>query len=671
MKKIARNNFSNTHVCHALLLSLIYISISIILGMRWDSDDDAGIAYVLTMTNNNFSPFQWRLLSIILSFLFNNLPIVNWWSVNTAFALWLGAFSCCYVVFRRYTIYHAYPINIMLLLLMWICTSMQMNFTRTAAAASIGACLLLADSVLDKKQHPIEFCFGSFLLLYGASIRYQSAMICLGFLAVIGGTWLLAQKFHFKITWFIAYRKQIIGLLLAASIFFLGWGVNNLMLTPEQRTFLTYNSLRGEIEDYASLYPTFEEAKDVYSSVGFDSQALDLMINWLSEDTEVMTPHALARIGELRKVQTSYDQFIHNVISSKCHFLIMGIIICLLSFQRKSNLLRFIPPILFFVLCALTFTRIGRLPPRVFLSFLFAAVCSIVFLASEDTPVTTSPNICDCRKTKSKISVIALTFVYYISAIICLWNVTNYLSLQEFQIYHPWKQYTMAKKREKSLDIIHNDSQHLYFFDIDNRPVHMSDSYSFWEPRTIGYCENYFGLGGWDARHPHRIDVLAEHGIVNPVRALFELENTYCSYSYRLIQYLRTRYNERIAVSELFQINNVPIVKYTSPIDDMQLVSGNNTYANISEFYHVANREQSDIWYLSAQLNAPIEEDCIFYCNLTINNVRYTYRLSHDKDQVYGYIYGIDDDYDPSTANILIFKHINTGQYVRYTPTES
>lgn len=79
-------------------ISALFVVFVVLLGMCWESDDDAAISLLLSRKGNGYSPFQWRLLSVILYALYMNFPVVDWWVVNSVLAIGLGLFACFYII---------------------------------------------------------------------------------------------------------------------------------------------------------------------------------------------------------------------------------------------------------------------------------------------------------------------------------------------------------------------------------------------------------------------------------------------------------------------------------------------------------------------------------------------------------------------------------------------
>ena len=657
-------------ICKSLLVSFLFIWLSVSIGMYWETNDDPSIAYLLSLRNNDFSPFQWQILSGILHFLFVHFPVINWWTVNTVFALWLSALTISYVIYKRYPARYADALVGIVLVALWVTAGHCLNFTRTAAAVAVGGCLLIADSILTEKDSPVQYGIGCVLLLYGAAIRSYAALITLGFLAVTGGVWLLFDGFSFRKSWFRMHLRPILGLCLAAILFFGGWAVDSLTLSPQEKAYNDFNAVRSEVQDYPNAFPSYESAKDVYDSVGIDAQVREsLLFKWFSEDTDVITTEALEHLSALKTEDPSFSEWYIRVYEHES-LLLIGILICiLLLFRDKWNILRIGIPAVFAVVCSLLLSWNGRIPARVFASVFFAMIGTVVFLAGEPCAIVKRENknfdwrwLQKIKPMCSKLLVIAFFIGFFAS----LWMTKDYVDIASDNGQKPWTSNAgAAEHRSKSLDLIHNSKEYLYIFDLTANPYSVSDAYGMWERMGVGYCDNLFLLGGWDARHPDNMDRLAQWGITNPVKALIENPRVRSVYSADLLRYLRNVYEPRTTVSEVGMYGSTFFVQYCAPVADSKIDVSSSQTAKITEIRQCSG-DQSDIWYFAAQVENNGETVRDFYCNITLNGARYTYRLAYNAGMACAYFYEIGEEFDLAQADVCIFERMPDGSYMGY-----
>lgn len=630
---------------------------------------------MLSRLNNNFSPFQWRLLSRVLHWMYEHFPVVDWWAVCSVVTACVSGFVYVYVVHQRYPPMYAALISLSLLALLWLVAFFRVNFTRTASTAVIAGILLIANGLFPDrgmKRSLVEYVFGCGLLLLGASIRSDCAYFALVFLAVIGLAMLLRDNFSFKLSWFRAHLLQICLLCLCVVIFFGASVLNQVQLTPEQKEYVEYNTLRASINDYASCYPTYEEEPSAYLNAGWSEAARSAFFNWFSEDTNVFTVNAMEQVRELYEPQQDYSNLSKLIDSNPQLVMLAFFLLLFLCCYRKPNWIYSLSACITLLLLCVYLVSKGRFLSRVYQPIMLGAVCSAVFLCGTE----------DLKKAIPKEPfgpVVNLHYMYRFSAVLLITGLivnvvfgattihTQYLNTKESR--SPTAQMTLAEEHRPVFDAINEDSEHIYIFDTVENPSSMSNAFTFWEIRPLAYCQNRFSLGGWYARSPYCVKQLAFYGITNPATALFENTSVYSTYSSRLLKHLRAYYDPAITVSGTNNFNDIQYVQYTAPIDDALLVSDPEKTVVIEDF-HFSDAHFSGTWDLTATISDEAPHERIFYCNITNKDVRYTYRLKCEGNTLTGTFYNLKDHYNADLTQFRIFEKTADG-YVEYTKISS
>lgn len=655
----------------ALLISLLYIAAAILLDLKWETNDDPAISFLLSRKGNDYSPFQWRILSVMLHILYMTLPVIDWWAVCSVFSIWISAFVTVYVILRRYEKFQAAVLLVPVLMMLWFTALYRVNFTRTAAVVAMAGALLIAEAVFDEKgdkRSPVRYGFGILLLLLGASIRKQSAMIALGFLAVIGFIDLVSDHFRISLKWIKDHTRQIGMLCLAAAVFFGASVLHDLSLTPEQEEFVLYNRRRSSIQDYSECYPAYDQAEEAYQTAGLNPYSYELLFGWTSEDTEVFTNDVLDRVIRLGTIEGSIDQGIHEIQANKLITFLAVSLILLLSMNRKYGLISGLAVTGVGILLGVYLCMQGRFPNRVYMSIVWAVLSTALFvLGKKDiTVVSERAENRDEKKPESHIFKCILAGVFVVGCLINgglgLWRAYNCVAIDKVPATVDQKENNRIYNRELC-DLIEADQNHLYIYDMGYGLGSLNDAFSFWEPRPAQYSENRFCLGGWNARHPYRLQLMEEYGFDNPMRALFERTDVYSTYSPRVLRHLRNSYGSQMSVSEVEEICGIPLVQYTFWLDDRHLVPDDTVTVALNEFYYRDDR-QTDAWYICAGVEPNEKDERIFFCNITVNSLRYTYQLHYEDGEISGFLYGIGEEFDPESGDICFYEKMDTGYYM-------
>lgn len=188
------------------------------------------------------------------------------------------------------------------------------------------------------------------------------------------------------------------------------------------------------------------------------------------------------------------------------------------------------------------------------------------------------------------------------------------------------------------LDYIASKDKEVFFFPILEEPVFLAGSCDIWSVVPPDYCNNLFYLGGWTARMPYKVQSLLERGISNPSRALLENDQVYTVEATVTTDFLRNNYGKNTTMTGVAEIDGTMLVQYTCPIPDDQMAGFqiNPAELNILEETH----GEKEGWRISGRVEEV--KDSVIYCNLSINDVRYTYRIRTDGDGAFSaFLYDI------------------------------
>jgi len=667
-------------LCGFLTVLLVIVFVLMIVGLLnkpvWEANDDPAIALLLSRADTDYSPFQWRLLSIILHSLYLKLPGLNWWAVFSVVSIFVSVGITLYVFRRRFPGNGSFAVLFVLTLLSWFVALNRINFTRTAIMIAVAGCLLIADSVFVSKMTKrtwIQYFFGCLWFLMGASVRAVCAMFALMFLGVIGAVRFLSDSFTFKISWFKKHLRQGAMLLVAAALFFTASFLDEKMLTQEQSEFLEYNTLRATIQDFGSNYPTYQEAEETYQDLGIDENAWGLLFNWYTEDSDVFSTDTLEQIQELSKFTISLG-LAKDAIRSTWFESVMAFVVVLLIFATRKSLWRQ----LLFTLGAAVFVSallviMGRFPGRIYASIIWAGVCALLFVASIDS---------DCAKQEKRgfFSIIGkkelcgfLRNPRVFTVILAVWCAVTvgfgvYDYTRNFDTEQMKSQEEILLQKREINDLIDADRDHIYIYDILNTPAGM-DQLGFWEVYPATYCVNRFELGGWNARHPYFTNRMEGYGITNPTRALFERTDVYSTYTLRLHKHLQNYYDEKMTASVVRELNGCTFVQYAAFLDTSSMPKSETTSVSVEDF-SVTFLDGYMLWAFLAQVN---EADVlingaerVFYCNVAIDGEEYTYRLYYEDGKLSAKFHSPVGDLSSAQISFQVFEQTANGQYVSY-----
>lgn len=646
----------------AFVATALYTVLVAQRGARFETNDDSSIVRILTQGDNSYAPFFGRILSFFLHKLYVWIPALNHWTVLTYFFVFLGLFALVYAVLVRYHWLEASLTALLLMFATWYTCLNVLNFTRTAIIVAIGGMALVANSVfLQTKIYKTEFGFGVALLLLGAQIRYQCALIAVAFLGLISLVHFLRDSFRFEKAWFVSHMRTMLTLILVALAVMLSAPLNNLLLTKEQRAYEHYNAMRAQIEDYPGNYD-YSNWDAHAAEIGISKEDLRAFAGWISEDTEVFDIETIEKAVSMRenggKLSTVTVMAKHNI-----RLVLFLAVFCLAKVLRKPKKqgIAFLCSAGLAIVMLMYLAYSGRLPDRVFASVVLCSVAAFTMLDSG----------CELRL-ESLQEISAKGLLQLLSSALlfaCVLGAVGYVKaeVKEVEIIGPQPgkgDVYAAVVRSIGYDRINEDAENIYLMPVQSSFNTVCFACGPWEAVERDYCSNLFFLGGWDARMPHKIEALASHGIENPMRALFEKDNIYSVYDGTVLSHLRRHYDPCMTASGVSgkeRLLDRIVVRYSRPVASEGL-----PYANVGAYIEelcFESVDSAEAWYLSGSMSELPANVKAVYFNVIMDRKEYSYRLEPDGAEFQTYLYNIPEDFDLENADICFVLELADGTY--------
>lgn len=653
-----------------LSCTVLVLAGSICYGAAWETNDDPAILWLISRAQNGFSPFQGKILCWLLHELFRVAGTVNWWLIWFYVCIGVGLCAILYVLLQRYPRVQGLTIAAAVSILVWQVALYALNFTRTAMIVSAGGIILIADAILPAKKMGkllfwTQIVLGSIFLLIGAEIRNQCAYLALAFLAVIGAVELLSDPGWFRRAWLRAHWAQMAILICVALLLPARSYLNTALLSDLERDYLEFNSVRSEIHDYPFECPEETILKETDLLEG----DIDAFQCWFTEDTDVFDLDTLKELAALNENTDSGNpaQALIKAIWDNVLLLITFSVSIILVKTRRGNkwdrrtLLSVVFSVSALLVVFLYLSWIGRPKARVLEPCIFAAIVTSLLFASSSGKVEKDWQE---RTTKSlKCGVLTILALLMLSGVTAIQQIA--VEEEEYVRERPWdSRISYTEEDEAIINWIQETPDNVYIFAYGYYPVDSCTMlHGVWGVAPPEFFYNVFYAGGWDSRHPYNIDRLMDYGITNPVKALVEKDNVYTTYCPMSLHFVQRHYNERTTQTGVINVGDVEMIQYTLPIDDHEVAVSQEGGYHLREFVYEQKEESS--WKFAGEMNDFDENYVSFYCNLTVDDVRYTYRISPNEDGLFeSYFYGVPKTFDPETADLLVFAKNADGTYI-------
>ena len=647
--KIKNCNLVVKPIVYAMSSACIPILFSMFRGLGWEKNDDIMIAWFLSR-GDHWCLFQAKLLCNIFGRLYETCRIIDWWSVMTIATIYIALSVILYVVYRKEDNRLKVISSIVIELVVWCTTLRCLNFTRTAFIISFAGIALIYQSVMDKTKKKLfwsEIIFGTFFLLYGTMLRLQCGIIALGYLLLILSGGVIKDILKKRDHWYKRKGINIILICIMPLVFVIHIAINNVMLTDEQKEYKEYNSYRSDFFDFKSLFPPYYSALEEYQRIGISEMEYDYF-PYLTEDTDMFTMEKLSKLSKMkgnnRRIKDVFDEIQNMLFDSNYNswmilllVVIIQVGIVMLNHSMLINIL-ILDSILTVVVMANAW--MSHFVPRVFEPVVAGTLIMSIIMVEESVKMKSL--LCTYSIV---ISVIAyIVFCQYINKMPIMDGVQPWIIVDNHQ-----------QVSNRYLELINEDKENIYIFPLEGAPAWWTTAYKFGDVMPIGYCENMFCLGGWDARAPYNKERLKKYGISNPMKALFERNDVYSVYDPDILAYLRENYEHGMTASGIRLCYGILYVQYTKHIDITNIQEENDATIVITQ---VSNRDNR--LYIHGKIEGAFAKDTELFCNVSTMNQTYTYKLGvNNQNEILGVLYDVPDQ----ELEIIYFEKTDTGNY--------
>ena len=567
--------------------NLKYILIALICGLilvfyiRFDqvalsTDDDVQLNLI---ASGAFGPHSQYLIYInilygwFLKLLYTAIPSVNWYLFTGLFLNLCAAVSICFLFCRNLRTLPSVPVTLLCMLFFskdfFLSTQFTSNVFLYAAA---GYCWLLYAFKHGKKAALVP---AAFFILLSSMARAAAFLMTMPFIAVALFAHVTLQSGREKdLRQFVGKLLPVFGIF-AAAVLLIGVDTVAYERKPDWAYFQKRLEALTEIEDRGSV--DYLNHRELYDEAGFPMETVTLITNWLDNDPEV---YSLEQLQKMADVKRSYNtisfrlewrilvEAVHNVFTRFFYgqhwlpWLYIGSIFAWMLLHDKKRLWLVLLQSAVIVVLYYALICYGRLGWHVEIGIWLLALL-LPFadrLTDEQTAVLPAGYPAgDRRLHLASVAMISVLMLLCASAVVRNPQgarlVTAPSTVKEAALTHKVLEYICANKNR---------------FYIVSSPL----SRGYWGAETVydlNYThsddfENVCWLGGWFSGSPIGFYRAHEAGFSNPLRALFERENTFLiateSEADMIIYYLVANYREDIIYHLVYEVEGYGVWQF-------------------------------------------------------------------------------------------------------------
>ncbi len=532
----------------AFLTAWIGVAFFVFQQVTFETNDDNAMARIAYGLGTTYYDPHLVYINVILGHAMTAClsiaPTVPWYTVFQCATVLLSFFVLIYLFMARFGVKKGVLPTLLLVFFFGAEFCLKLQFSKTAAIATLAGVLLIYDAVAPPKHgNPYwKWALGGLLTIVGSLYRFNSFGMTL--VPLIGiGLWLLVNPIRNK-DW-----KRLLEICLPFVIVFAicfacrqynAWDYQQSELWASYKEF---NSLRAQLLDYG--FPDYEQHTALYNSLGINWLDLQMFKSWDFVDPEVFTVDTMRQLIAAKEKApfdwaacfTNLDEFFFSYKYSVA--LMITLIVTLITSKFRNALIVFYT--LLSVLALQVYLFMGG---RYGLNRIDAAMAIALF-------VVLTLYGWDFWRYSTKI-------VAGVMAVLLLLS-----PYANFKVKQPEK-----SEKVPLYELIYSDPDSMYFRTMSTQTPTIPTSFEMY---PVGYQQNYSALGGWAAYSVPYMEKLERFNITNPFRDMVDNPDVFliAKNSVELrVQYIITHYNEN-AVARLVKIteDDYPIYRVTSRIN--------------------------------------------------------------------------------------------------------
>ena len=563
--KIREKTASRPLLLSVMLSACIICALLLFNHPAFETNDDnylASVVYGVRGSSSVHTVYISSLLSGLLSFLQRAVPFLPWYTLFQCAVLFASFVSAGFVILRRNLPGQKLKAGIFLLVFAQECF-VQMQYTKTAAIATIAGILLFSADLLSDEKKPAQVFAGGLLILCGFLLRKESFLL--------SSAIMVPYLIHLCLQRLPALpRKAVLlrcvpcaVLAAACAASFLADRAN--YASPEWQNYLEFNSLRTELTDYG--FPDYTENIRKYRELEITQDDYYLYQSWDYADPEQFTVEKMQRLIDAREKTelsgSAVHAFLNGMLSSvKSSGVLPGLLLlfCLWIFGIKKKAHLWVPCL---TTCLIVLFQLYLfLKGRAFLNrvdFSFYCLLALLLILYSDRPRF-------AEDLKHSGAVLLAVTVLFLGA---------GLPVQTKDVY-PYDK----KESQDFYSLLRKDQENLYVIENVTQDTLWTSAFRLFDVPGQGILSNSFILGGWLYPSPVSLPSGETPDSLNPFTKLIDNPSAYLVADYNtelILQHIRSHYNPYVYAYAAKNINghliwrvvtHPPRISFSEPVED-------------------------------------------------------------------------------------------------------
>ena len=381
-------NLNGNELIISLIINIILFSfVFLIFTPMFETNDDFAMMQISAGRRygepSEYLVFINVILGLFLKILYQNFTSINWYVIIFYSIHFFSMTAILYVFLKQSRAIYNIILYLILFTFFEVFFLANLQFTTTSIVAGCGGLFLLLQIANNKRKIPWTMQIGGILLFVASSwVRFRIfPLLFLLFFPIV----LLLTINTRKVKLLILFSLSAI-LILGTYVFH----NNYYNRDPAWQYYRKYNSLRPIITDHKYAQYS-EKTMDVYQTVGWSENDVNLFRSWVSFD---QTIYSIDDLEYITSRISPFDQDISDILETieraydstapRRLWLLLITAIISISFVRKKDKLLVLTELFLAFVAFLLLSFIARLPIRVINSILFSTNLFLFYLLSNE-----------------------------------------------------------------------------------------------------------------------------------------------------------------------------------------------------------------------------------------------------------------------------------------------
>ena len=543
-----------------LLIQMIILAFYLISGtMKYEVSDDFMMQLMVSGaygTSANDMMFTSPLLAMLLSGLYQILPMINWYFYFQAILIMVSLSVIAYVFIKEQK--HMLLQSLLWALLLFIAKDFYqlMQFTKTASILLCAACVLAVHAMKHQKGLLV---IAILLLILGMMLRLKCIYIVGPALAV----YVLFDLIEHRQSLWNAFQPYLLlglcALLCYGGVVFSG---NFLEQQNGLQAYDEFNGARVAINDVKEV--PYEVIQEELTKIGISENDYQMMLSWNFGDEDFFHTETMSQVADIMAKHQSHSlkDALYSMIQRQYWtyiifwFVLISVGICMLTFKSiPQALVTGVVGIILLFLNAYVSRNVYRVEVSTFIS------CALFFFYTLKLPRQQITN------KLVWLPVMGMLVVSFIG-LVPVHGQDNY-DVMNASWDNDTSKYQVSF-RETPLSIIEEleaNPQNTYVLGFQSC---IQSYYLHYDPVVDSgksLFNNAIYLGGVDFQHPLRNEWLKQHQISNTMQALLQEDVYFVEHKtqQQILTYLQEHYDASITMELVKEVDGYQIWKFKQP----------------------------------------------------------------------------------------------------------